>query len=111
MKSCAFCSELVEDDAFECPSCHKSAFGAHRGVDTAKTHWKNERNRSLKSPRGLGTCPKCQGEMKWKTIDFNPLMLLLPGFSPLMKVVRCRRCGYEPQEWQGKPNRAESRWF
>lgn len=52
----------------------------------------------------LGKCPKCGGEMKRKTVDFNPLMLFLPGTSPLMKVVKCVKCGYKPDTWDGKPN-------
>ena len=48
--------------------------------------------------------------MKRKTKGFNPLMLFLPGASPLMKVVQCSKCGYKPEEWQGKPNEEESRW-
>ena len=49
-------------------------------------------------------CPKCGGQMKRKTVDVNPLMLLLPGTSPLMKAVKCDRCGYKPDVWNGQPN-------
>jgi len=67
MKSCAFCLELLEDDVFECPKCHKSVFGpAPRELNssTPKTTGRDTRGYN-KSPSGRPFSRPGSRKKKW----------------------------------------------